>query len=81
MTHELKILPEYFEAVRRGIKTFELRKTVKNLCIDCLNYIPDEKDKLMGICAVTGKTLCEYTRRPPLCYGCKRNFLRKKNND
>lgn len=26
MTHELKILPEYFEAVRRGIKTFELRK-------------------------------------------------------
>lgn len=26
MTHELKILPEYFEAVRRGIKTFELRR-------------------------------------------------------
>lgn len=54
---------------------------MKNLCIDCLHYIPDEKDKLMGRCAVTGKALCEYTRRPPLCYGCKRNFLRKNNND
>lgn len=26
MEHELKILPEYFEAVRTGIKTFEVRK-------------------------------------------------------
>ena len=26
MKHELKILPEYFEAVVRGIKTFEVRK-------------------------------------------------------
>lgn len=26
MIHELKTLPEYFEAVRKGDKTFELRK-------------------------------------------------------
>ena len=25
-THDLKILPEYFEAVASGMKTFELRK-------------------------------------------------------
>lgn len=25
MTHDLKIWPEYFEAIRTGIKTFELR--------------------------------------------------------
>ena len=26
MTHELKILPEYFDAVEQGKKTFEIRK-------------------------------------------------------
>lgn len=26
MIHELKIIPQYFEAVVKGIKTFELRK-------------------------------------------------------
>lgn len=51
---------------------------MKNLCINCQNYISDEKDKFMGICTATGKVLCEYTRRPPLCYGCKRNFRRKE---
>lgn len=25
MTHQLKILPEYFEAVQKGIKNFEIR--------------------------------------------------------
>lgn len=27
--HELKILPQYFQAVWNGTKTFELRKEVK----------------------------------------------------
>jgi hypothetical protein len=26
LTHELKILPEYYDAVEAGIKTFEIRK-------------------------------------------------------
>lgn len=26
MTHTLKILPQYFDAVRKGIKTFEIRE-------------------------------------------------------
>lgn len=26
VTHKLKILPEYFEAVIKGLKTFEIRK-------------------------------------------------------
>jgi len=30
MTHELKTWPEYFEAVSKGIKTFELRKHDRN---------------------------------------------------
>ena len=30
MTHELKILPEYFRAVKSGQKTFELRNNDRN---------------------------------------------------
>lgn len=30
MTHELKIRPEYFDAVRNRIKTFEVRKNDRN---------------------------------------------------
>lgn len=30
MIHELKTLPKYFEAVRKGDKTFELRKNDRN---------------------------------------------------
>lgn len=30
MVHKLKTLPEYFEAVRTGIKTFEVRKNDRN---------------------------------------------------
>lgn len=30
MIHHLKILPEYFRAVRCGVKTFELRRNDRN---------------------------------------------------
>lgn len=30
MLHELKILPEYYDAVANGIKTFEIRKDDRN---------------------------------------------------
>ena len=30
MTHELKILPKYYEEVVSGVKTFELRKNDRN---------------------------------------------------
>lgn len=30
MTHDLKILPKYFEDVLSGIKTFELRENDRN---------------------------------------------------
>lgn len=33
MTHELKILPKYFDAVVNGIKTFEIRKNDRNYSI------------------------------------------------
>lgn len=33
MTHELKILPQYFKAVALGHKTFELRKDDRNFQI------------------------------------------------
>ena len=37
MTHDLKILPEYFEAVALGQKTFEIRKNDENYHVgDCL---------------------------------------------
>lgn len=32
--HHLKILPEYFEAVVKGEKTFEIRKNDRDYCVD-----------------------------------------------
>lgn len=37
MVHELKILPEYFEQVKNGNKTFEIRKDDRNY--DTLDYL------------------------------------------
>lgn len=33
-THELKIKPEYFRDVVRGIKTFEVRQNDRNFGVD-----------------------------------------------
>lgn len=47
MTHELKILPEYFEAVTSGRKRFEIRKNDRNfkvgdvLDLKEVNYLHD----------------------------------------
>lgn len=32
MVHSIKCLPEYFEALRKGIKNFEVRKKRPSLC-------------------------------------------------
>ena len=37
--HELKILPEYFEAVASGAKTFELRKDDREPCFCSLDIL------------------------------------------
>lgn len=33
MTHELKILPQYYLAVLEGTKTFEIRKNDRHYCV------------------------------------------------
>ncbi|MEY8346445.1 ASCH/PUA domain-containing protein [Niallia circulans] len=46
VTHHLKIQPEYFESVSKGIKSFEIRKNDRNYKVgDVLllqEYIPSE---------------------------------------
>ena len=38
MIHDLKVLPEYYEAIERGDKNFELRKNDRNYAVnDFLN--------------------------------------------
>jgi len=32
-THELKIWPQYFDAVRSGLKTFEIRRDDRNFAV------------------------------------------------
>lgn len=39
MTHELKILPEYFEAVTSGRKRFEIRKNNRDFKVGDLLYL------------------------------------------
>ena len=38
-THELKTLPEYFDAVQKGTKTFEIRKNDRNFKVGDLLYM------------------------------------------
>jgi len=39
MTHELKILPQYFEAVEKGEKTFELRLNDRGYQVGDMLYL------------------------------------------
>lgn len=40
MTHKLKTWPEYFDAILRGVKTFEIRKNDRNFKVgDKLNLL------------------------------------------
>ncbi len=45
MTHELKILPQYYRAVLEGRKTFEIRKNDRHYCVgdfvSLAEYDPD----------------------------------------
>lgn len=43
--HHLKILPEYFEAVRYGIKTFEIRKNDRDYHVGDTLIIKEFKDE------------------------------------
>ena len=53
MTHELKILPQFYRAVLEGRKTFEVRKNDRHYCvgdfISLAEYDPDYCGATLGI--------------------------------
>lgn len=57
--HELKTWPEYFEAIKRGAKTFEIRKNDRNFavgdvlllrkyCPHCKSYLGDSETVIVN---------------------------------
>lgn len=59
MLHELKIKPEYYDAVANGIKTFEIRKNDRNYAVgDTLRLREFDKDDMYQ---VKWATHSEYT--------------------
>ena len=49
MVHELKILPQYFEEVKNGNKTFELRKDNRDYKVgDTLRLLETENEQYTG---------------------------------
>lgn len=73
-THELKILPEYFEAVKKGIKNFELRKDDRDYQVgDMITLKEYTKDGVY-----TGRGIAnlkiEYILRDCPDYGLKKGY-------
>lgn len=73
MVHELKTLPIYYQAVEKGLKTFEIRRNDRNYkCGDLL--ILKEYDKGNGYTGkeITVKVLYVLSEQPfvPLEYVC-----------
>lgn len=58
MTHELKILPEYFDAVVKRTKTFEIRKNDRDFKVGDTLLLKEWDGK-----AYTGRTVSRY-----VCY-------------
>ncbi|MBO0962511.1 DUF3850 domain-containing protein [Neobacillus sp. MM2021_6] len=57
LTHDLKILPEYFSAVREGLKTFEIRKNDRDYQVgDTVELLEYDRDHYTG-----DSLLCEIT--------------------
>lgn len=57
--HELKILPQYFEEVLKGNKTFEIRKNDRNFKIRDILIL---KEWVEGYSEFTGRTIdCKIT--------------------
>lgn len=54
MTHELKIQPEYFNAVLMGTKTFEIRKNDRGYKVGDMLIL---KEWVLGTRTYTGKEL------------------------
>lgn len=46
--HELKILPEFFDAVVHGVKTFELRKNDRNFAVGDILLLKEWKHEYTG---------------------------------
>lgn len=60
MTHELKIYPEYFDAVASGIKPFEVRKNDRGYKVGDMLYLR-EYDKTAALGSPwTGRTCKKY---------------------
>jgi hypothetical protein len=53
-THELKIWPQWFDAVRQGLKTYEVRKDDRGFSVGDILVLEEFKP---GVGAYTGRTL------------------------
>ena len=72
--HDLKILPEYFEAVLNGSKTFELRKDDRDIQVGDVLHLK-EYDKTNGL--YTGQMIIKkvlYILRNVPEYGLKEGY-------